>query len=193
MDFKNIMIVSFFTRDKKYMDFAEALKKGLDIFNVNYYLEGVRSTGSYHQNCLYKTTFIKNCLLNFKCPVLFIDVDSIIVDNPYKHLDNIINTEFDIGVVRTPTSKHKYTDAIHLWNNTHATFKVLDKWEELNKTTGKMDHVNLLNSFSSVKYSARLVNINEHIRHWFIGVFSKCDRKIIFRPYGSITPDLFRF
>ena len=182
--FKDIIVVSYFSKDEKYIEFAEALKKGLELFNVNYYLEGIDSTGSYKQNCLYKTTFIKNCLLNFKCPILFIDVDSILVDDPYKYLNDINNIDFDIGVVRTPTSKHKYTDAIHLWNNTSMAFKVLDKWEELNKTTGKMDHVNLLKSFSSINCPVRLVNINEHIRHWFIGVFSKCDRKIIFRPYG---------
>ena len=183
--FKDIMIISYYSRDEKYITFAESLKKGLDLFNVNYHLEGIKTTGSYHQNCLYKTTFIKNCLLNFKCPVLFIDVDSIIVDSPYKYLNIIDNHDFDIGVVRTPTSKHKYTDALHLWNNTLTTFKVLDEWERLNRTTGKMDHVNLLNSFISVNRSVKLVNINEYIRYWFIGVFSKCNRQIIFHPYNT--------
>lgn len=75
-------VISFYTSDNEYADFAERLKLSLEKFGVEYELEAVKSFGSWELNCAYKARFIKKQWIASDVPVVWLDADATVETDP---------------------------------------------------------------------------------------------------------------
>ena len=130
----NFIVVNCYTKshEQAALRLIESLKK---FYPENYYTEMYSSRGHWLKNCLYKSVFIKEQLIKFKKPVLWLDADSVIL----KKLTVIENfdTSIDVGmyfldkVTPTRIKKLATTNTVYLNYNDKVLFFV-DKWIEYN-------------------------------------------------------------
>lgn len=82
------VFVAFFTVDTGYEKESQNLIASLDALGLPYYIEGIRSLGTWTMNTQYKPILIKKALDMFRRPVVCIDVDAVIRRNPdlFDHL-----------------------------------------------------------------------------------------------------------
>lgn len=76
------MLISFYTDDWRYPEYAAALKAQCDALAVPSHIERLPTTGSYLRNTCLKPRFILDCLNRFQQPVLWVDVDADLRDVP---------------------------------------------------------------------------------------------------------------
>lgn len=114
----------------------------------------LESTNDYRKNCLRKPKFILECIEQFKCPVMWIDIDSRIVSN----MNELLNStqEFDIGLCFIGLGNNIRFDAPPkaspiIFNYTESGLSVLKKWVDecqINLDSGGnfFDHEVLVNN-----------------------------------------------
>jgi len=79
---KKFTIICFYTLDNIYSEEVKRLQKTIDLFNLDYYIEGLPSLGDWKQATDYKATFIQRALRRVTTPVVFVDADGEFVDYP---------------------------------------------------------------------------------------------------------------
>jgi len=79
---KKFVVVCFYTLDEIYSKEVQRLKKSIDLFNLDYYMEGVTPLGSWKQATDYKANFIKRALNRTDVPLVFVDADGEFVKYP---------------------------------------------------------------------------------------------------------------
>ena len=130
----DFQIINCYTKSHERV--ALNLIKSLKVFYPdNYFTEMYESRGYWIKNCLYKAEFIKEQLLKYKKPVLWVDADSAIK----KRLTVIeeFDSTVDVGMYFldkiTPTRVKKLatTNTIYLNYNNNVLYFV-DKWIEYN-------------------------------------------------------------
>jgi hypothetical protein len=120
------LIISFYTKDWDYPEYAKKLKSDCERLDLDYYVEEKLSTKNYVDNCNIKPFFIKECLCRFQRPVLWIDVDGTINRLP----EELLTAEnyYDLA----GNTNHKFVDRIFvnsLWlNYTSITLRLVDQW-----------------------------------------------------------------
>ena len=122
----NFIVVNCYTKshEQAALRLIESLKK---FYPENYYTEMYSSRGHWLKNCLYKSVFIKEQLIKFKKPVLWLDADSVIL----KKLTVIENfdTSIDVGmyfldkVTPTRIKKLATTNTVYLNYNDKVLFE----------------------------------------------------------------------
>lgn len=183
MTFKeDFLFVSFYTKHKKYKDYADRLLLYFNKYKLSYYIYKLEHESTKLANCLKKPIYIQKALLEFNMPIIWVDIDSIINQDPIElNTLNILN--FDIGLVYTPLLKHPVTDAIHIYNNTDNAKKFLDYRVEMNndKFLTNLDHHRLDAAFYKFKDSdIKIINIKDYVKDWFTAVFSKNEKRLNF-------------
>lgn len=78
-DHREPLIISFYTSEWEYPENAKRLKLECKEFGLNYFIQERESTNDYIQNTAMKPFFIKECLTKFQRPVIWIDVDALIL------------------------------------------------------------------------------------------------------------------
>lgn len=139
-----MLILSYATKDPKYLKFAEKLLKNFERLKINnYYIEYIEPINpdisvkiwNYKINknlsqkrwaALQKPRIILDYLLKVQEPVLFIDVDSQLKSNPI-----INNINFDLGIVYRNSSKLPIRSSIHIHNYTENQIRFLESWKFL--------------------------------------------------------------
>jgi len=175
-----MLILSYATKDQKYLDYADRLIQ--NFANVNYQDYKIIYYPPHNNKwtgCNIKPTFILEQLSEYKQKLLIIDIDSVIKKTPKK----IINpTNFDIGFVFTPELKNPITNGIHLWNFTDNTIMFLKRWKELcdDKSLPKLDHHKLIQTVNEFKYKMNLINIRKDISSWFVAELNYNNSHITF-------------
>lgn len=76
------LIVSFYTEDWKYPKYAKRMQNKCKELELDCYIQKMESKGGWLQNTCMKPQFILDCLLKFKRPILWLDVDTNIVRKP---------------------------------------------------------------------------------------------------------------
>jgi hypothetical protein len=77
------IFVSFYTVDSGYEAEKEKLKASLHAFNLDYYLEGIKTLGSWKMNIHYRPAFLEKCLERFyPRPIVCVDSDAIVRSYP---------------------------------------------------------------------------------------------------------------
>lgn len=76
------LLISFFTRDWRYPEFAAELQAQCDGLQIDSFITEQTSAGGYLQNCCIKPFFIRETLQSVKRPVLWLDVDAAILQRP---------------------------------------------------------------------------------------------------------------
>ena len=125
-------IISFYTDDWEYPRHAKRLRAECGSLGIDNYIVELPSTGSYLKNTCLKPRFILDCLMKFKEPVLWIDVDASILD--YPHLAGILEVDFAARMMAEDRARTWHVGT--MWfNYTQAMVIFLESWIE---NTGKL-------------------------------------------------------
>lgn len=76
-----MIFCSYYTLDG-YAGEARNLRLSLEKFKINYRFKSIKSKGTWLENVKYKPKFILDMLNEHKCPVVWIDADSIVRQTP---------------------------------------------------------------------------------------------------------------
>ena len=177
-------IISYATKNQKYLDYAKRLNQFFADYNVNnHHICFYEPVSFKMEGCLIKPSFILNELLKRQKPVLCIDVDSIINKYPYE-IDKFIsqNNDFDIGFVFTPERKNIISNGIHLWNYTNNAIIFLYYWKTLcdNPKLKTLDHHRLINTYYEYQKRINIIDIREYVKDWFVAQFSRNDSQLYY-------------
>ena len=120
------LIISFYTNDWKYPEFAKKLQNNCEQLSLEFYIQEKPNLNSYVNNCNIKPKFILECLLKFKRSVLWVDVDNSIVKVP----NEMIGTnEYDIIGVSKKNSELVYVNCL-CFNYTDQSVAFLENWKD---------------------------------------------------------------
>lgn len=128
------IIISYYTKNTGYekevlhlISSLEKLKrKGEDI---SYTIKGIDNLGNWHLNTRYKAKFIKESLLYFDIPVLFVDADAIFCKYP----ELIYTIEQDIACHFREDRDNELLSGTLYFKNNERTIALLDEWVRLNE------------------------------------------------------------
>ena len=128
-------VISFFTEDWKYPEYAENLKQDCEKLGLEYRIEHRKNTGSYSKNTAIKPFYIKECLMSEQEPLLWIDVDASILKYP-SVVDTFVN-KYDIAVKKRVNQGHDLVWHVGtIWlNNNDATKEFVDSWSRAGAST----------------------------------------------------------
>lgn len=145
------LIISFYTPDWEYPKHAERLKKECESLHLEYRIEERSSRGGYLENTCIKPEFIRDMLHEEKRPVLWIDVDGSIYDQP-TFFDGI---DADFAAKRMPKNRNRSWHVGTMWFNYNlGVLDFIDRWIEL---TGELSDESSLEEahkeFKSLKIS----------------------------------------
>jgi hypothetical protein len=151
---KNFVVISYYTEDTIYAEQIKRLIASLEKFELDYYIEGIPSLGSWKDATDYKATFILRALTRVKAPVVFIDADGEVVQYPqlFENLNNI-----DIAAF--------YSHINHLWsgtlylNNCDKVRYLIENWIEANKINKVLFEQRILQSMIAQNKTIKLYKL----------------------------------
>lgn len=118
-------LISFFTDDWKYPQYAESLKKDCQNLKIPCAIEELPSTGSYLKNTCLKPQFILDKLKQLKSPVLWVDCDGSVLGAP------IFSSSFDFAAKKMAVERKRTWHVGTMWfNYTPAMINFIEKWIE---------------------------------------------------------------
>jgi hypothetical protein len=148
---RKFKIISYYTVDTGYEKEVENLIDSLELFRLSYVIVGIRSLGSWQKNTHYKVQFIKEMLKKFKQPLVFLDADAVVKQDPVLFNDLVGNCDI---AVHYRDNSILLSGTIYL-EPSDATFELLDLWKKLNEKNPKAyEHNNLsvtINTKLSIK------------------------------------------
>lgn len=118
-------LISFYTKDWKYPQHAERLKRECESFGIPYRIDELKSTGSYLRNTCLKPKFILDCLKQLESPVLWVDVDASLLNRPLCY----IKADFAARPM-SPERDRTWHVGTMWFNYTPAMIEFLEKWIE---------------------------------------------------------------
>jgi hypothetical protein len=122
-------VISFYTPDWKYPEYANNLKEDCFRLGLKFSIDQLPSQGEYVKNCNIKPRFIRDKLYQLKSPVLWVDVDGSLLKLPELLLSHTIDA-YDIAGNR-PTNNSERIHVGSVWfNYTDATLAFLDAWAD---------------------------------------------------------------
>jgi len=146
------------TYRKAYEIFVSVLdREGLD-----YYIENPKLSKelSYFEITKYKSKFVKSCMDNFDCPLIWIDIDSVLKFKSKQQFENFVIdfNKFDFGAVTFSThskmsSPYIFTGGFLYFNNTKKGKSLINKWIQYcnNSESKHGDHSRLVKAFEDIK------------------------------------------
>jgi hypothetical protein len=126
MDTIDPIIVSFYTDDWEYPLHAERMTKDCNALGLSHHIVKKSSTKDYIQNTAIKPFFIKECLAEFKQPVLWVDVDGLLLKRP-----NLANINSDVALCNYFNKNvldRDWSVSIMWFNYTQNTLDLIDRW-----------------------------------------------------------------
>lgn len=79
---KTPVFISYYTRGTSYEEESAGMAASLAALGLEARIEGIAPLGSWQRNCLYKPTYILQCLLDARGPVVWIDADARVIRRP---------------------------------------------------------------------------------------------------------------
>lgn len=120
-----LTVISFFTKDWKYHQYANDLERDCINLGIPYKIEELRSTGSYLKNTCLKPRFILDKLKELRSPVLWIDCDGSLLQWPIY----FYQLEVDFAAKRMPFHKARTWHVGTMWfNYTPAVLSFIERW-----------------------------------------------------------------
>jgi hypothetical protein len=132
-------IVSFYTGEGAYRDFAEKLRRSCERFGITPHIEQLRSTGVWARNNSMKPAFMHRKLLELKRPIIWCDADCEVCEYPA-----LLDTrEVDLAVFNWAADPHdpndnrepdqsctilKSTSGVLYFNYTPAALQLMYQW-----------------------------------------------------------------
>lgn len=117
------MIIGFHTPDEIYRMEAERLKRSLDALGLEYRVTVVEPESNWVRTTLLKPTWIAPVRDELRGPLLYVDVDAFVHEDPWPHVSEL---EGDVAAVVYPTGE---LNSATLWiNDTVGAKTLLEKW-----------------------------------------------------------------
>jgi hypothetical protein len=117
------MIIAFHTPDEIYRTEAERLKGSLDRLGLEYSVTVVEPESNWVRTTLLKPTWIKPARQELRGPLLYIDVDAFVHEDPWPHCQEL---DADMAAVVYPSGE---LNSATLWiNDTPEALVLLDRW-----------------------------------------------------------------
>jgi len=149
-----IKVISFFTEDWKYSEYAQSLVNDCERLGLPYRIEPRKNTGSYSKNTRIKPYFIRDCLMSETDNLLWVDVDGSILRYP----DFLLSLHGDSDIGAKKRIDHSQDLAWHvgtLWfNNNDATRGFVDCWCDFHASTDDRSF-----DMATKKYDVRIRDI----------------------------------
>jgi hypothetical protein len=118
-------LISFYTKDWKYPQYAAALQVDCERLGVPYKIQCLESTGSYLKNTCLKPQFILDKLEQLKSPVLWVDCDASLLGKP------VCDYGVDFAARRMPETRDRTWHVGTMWfNYTPTMIKFVKRWIE---------------------------------------------------------------
>jgi hypothetical protein len=136
----NFTVVSFYTPDWKYPEYAQSLVDDCKRLELDFAIESKLSTNTYVGNCNLKPYFIREKLQELKKPILWMDVDGSIVTRPALLSTTEIDN-FDMAGNRSLTDASRIHVGSIWFNYTDITMEFVDTWCEAIAARGIDDSV----------------------------------------------------
>lgn len=149
--------------DTYYSDHAKKFTENINELNIPFYVEHIKSLGSYRNNCLFKPKFIKKCLEKFDTSLVWLDIDSRVHSN----IDIIDSSEYDlIFATNSKNEQGKFipkASPIFMKNNNNVK-NFINQWIErceyyLNTSNKFFDHEILLEVLSENNLNIGMVGM----------------------------------
>ena len=141
---EDYIIVSYATKDEKFLNYADRFLKNLKNLNIqnydityiesfdpekaqkvwDYQIDKMRSAKRLAALC--KPTIILNKLLKNKKMIIFMDIDAILTGTPNF---SKFTTPFDVGIAYRPNNNLPMCDAVHVYNYTENAIRLLKSWK----------------------------------------------------------------
>jgi len=132
------LIVAFHTPDAIYEAEAERLRKSLDGLGLDYEISVVEPESNWVRTTLLKPTWIAPARKRHRGPLLYIDVDAYVHENPWPSLDDV---SADMGAVVYPSGE---LNSATLWiNDTPEAQTLLSLWSQGSGNRRDSDNGNL--------------------------------------------------
>lgn len=125
---KKPLIVSFYTKGTLYEKEAETLKNSLDKLGLEYEIVEMPNLGSWQKNCCMKPKFLLDKLEEHKRPLIWTDVDSVVLKNPEILLECTADCALRVDDHVEPTDPSKILSGTMFFNNTFSAKKLLNFW-----------------------------------------------------------------
>lgn len=119
------LIVAFHTPDEIYQAEADRLRKCLDGLGLDYEISVVEPESNWVRTTLLKPTWIAPARKKHRGPLLYVDVDAYVHDNPWPSLEGL---DADMGAVVYPSGE---LNSATLWiNDTAEAQTLLSLWSQ---------------------------------------------------------------
>lgn len=119
-------IIAFHTPDAIYRNEAARLKKTLDRLDLSYRFVEVTPHENWVRTTLSKPSWISDLREELKGPLLYVDVDALVHEDPWPVLSRI-----DADAAAHVTPRGEFTSGTVLINDTEGARKLLARWQEL--------------------------------------------------------------
>ena len=134
----NFIVISMYTINSIYEDVVVELEDSMKKFNIPYKLYAITDRGSWERNCQYKTIVIRDALINFNKPVVWVDADAVFQKPPL--LFNNLTCDFAYHHYK----KHnEVLSGTLFFRPTEKSMELLNEWISLNRTNTEWDQRNL--------------------------------------------------
>lgn len=131
------IVISGFSSDHYYQQSSETFLEGLQKYNIEHKLFPFQDKGNWHANCRTKATLIHEALNTFKKPILWIDVDALIL----KSINLIIPKSIDMmGIHQAWGPKRTWCVGTLAFNYSENSLQFVEEWKNKCETaTGGTD------------------------------------------------------
>ena len=122
------IIVSFYTKDWQYPEYANKLKNDCIRLKIDYDIQELPSTGDYIRNTSLKPQFILDMLNKHKRPVLWIDCDGSLLKSPDVLID-FDKSDFDFSAKKCPDNYvRQYHVGTLCFNYNRYVINLIETW-----------------------------------------------------------------
>jgi hypothetical protein len=127
------LIISFYTIDWEYPNHAKRMQEDCTRLGLDFYIVEKSSTHDYIKNTAIKPFFIKETLEKFKRPVLWVDVDGLLLKDP--GLENL-DSDFAATPYQNSLLDRDWTVSILWFNYSEKSMLLVNEWckNAVNKT-----------------------------------------------------------
>lgn len=127
---KRPLFVSYFTENTLYERESADLIASFKKFGLDYEVVAVPNLGSWSKNCCYKPTFLLEMLEKHNRPLVWTDIDSVVVRDPTFFDDCYADVALRINDQLPTEDKAKVLTGTFFINNTPSAKKLLQLWKK---------------------------------------------------------------
>lgn len=135
-------IISFYSDigdNTYYSDNAIKFKTQCEILNISYDIEEIQSHQNWMLNCLNKPKFIMDKINKYRCPIIWMDIDTILI-NAFSEFDNC---DCDIGFIIATEKLISIKASPIYFNYTNNSIKLIQDWLNICENAQKNNLIEL--------------------------------------------------